>query len=124
MAFLASWLRKSASQALNILCYEEDGLQVAHCLEMDLVATGATRPEAVGDLADVIRAHVLYAFEHDNIEHIFKPAPAEYWAKFAQSESVGVVDLDLRRELRVTPNHSATVRRFSRVELRESAACV
>jgi predicted RNase H-like HicB family nuclease len=55
---------------------------VAHCLELDLVATADT-PEAVkADIFDVIVAQVRYAFANDNLEYLYHPAPAEVWKEF------------------------------------------
>lgn len=114
MSFLA------APQPLNVLCYREDGQDVAHCLEMDLVATAETREAAVRDLVAVVRAHVRYAVEQDNLAHLFKPAPDAYWAKLANAELIDTQEVDLSSELPVLAGHPATARRFA---LRELATC-
>lgn len=108
-------------QPLNILCYREDGQEVAHCLEMDLVAAAPSREAAVCELADILRAHVRYAVEQDNLAHLFKPAPEAYWAKLANAELFGRLEIDLTGELpAVLAGHPAPARRF---ELRELAEC-
>lgn len=66
----------------NILITEEDDLCVAHCLELDLVATGDTPDQARRDCVALICTQIEYAFAHDNLEHLFHPAPSEVWAKF------------------------------------------
>jgi len=103
-------------QPLSILCYREDNREVAHCLEMDLVAAASTREEAVRDLADIVRAHVRYAVEHDNLAHLFKPAPEAYWARLASATLFGKLKIDLSGDL---PDRPVPARQF---ELRELAA--
>lgn len=43
------------SLRLRAVLYREDGLWVAHALEMDLIGTGATESAALPDLASFIR---------------------------------------------------------------------
>jgi hypothetical protein len=80
---------------------------------MDLVATASTRDAAVRDLIDVLRAHVRYAVEQDNLTHLFKPAPEEYWAKLPTAELIGTLDLDLSGDLPVAADGAAPARRFT-----------
>lgn len=117
MPFLSLWSREATPQPLDVLCYREDGHDVAHCLEMDLVATASTRDAAVRDLVDVLRAHVRYAVEQDNLVHLFKPAPEEYWAKLANAELIGTLDLDFSGDVPVAVGTVARGRRFTVREL-------
>lgn len=55
---------------------------VAHCLELDLVATADTLEAVKADILDVIIAQVRYAFVNDNIEYLYHPAPPEVWREF------------------------------------------
>jgi len=105
-------------QPLTILCYREGDRDVAHCLEMDLVAAAPTREEAVQDLADIVRAHVRYAVEQDNLAHLFKPAPEAYWSRLASATLFGKLDIDLSGDL---PDRPVSARRFELRELAESA---
>ncbi len=61
---------------------EEDGLWTAHCLEMDIVADGETYDEAQGNLIVSIANQVLFHIAKGTPQHILKPAPGEYWAKY------------------------------------------
>ena len=72
---------------LDVLLAKEDALYVAHCLQLDLVATGETPGEAKRNLLDVVEVQINYAFQHDNLEHLFKPAPGEVWTKFFELKS-------------------------------------
>lgn len=57
---------------------------IVHCLELDLVADGASREEAESNLTDIIQAHLDFAMENDNWDNVFHPAPPDVWAKFAK----------------------------------------
>ncbi len=70
------------SVTFNVFLKKEDGLFVAHCLELDIVATAKNEKEAVRDVADLIMAQVDYAFRNDNLDHLYRPAPKEVWKEF------------------------------------------
>lgn len=75
---------------LNILIEQEDSQFVAHCLELDIVASGQTEDEAFDDLMDLIEAQLEFAVENDNLKNILRPAPPEFWQKlFAMQAEVG-----------------------------------
>ena len=86
---LESIFSKNPSIKLNVLIYKEDDEWIAHCLQMDLVAGNKNRDLVQDDIVDLIKAHVIYAIENDNIEHIFKSAPAEEWEKLAHFHKCG-----------------------------------
>ena len=67
---------------LNALIKKEEGLYIAHCLEMDIVATAASLKQVKKDIIDLIKAQIDYAFSYDNLEHLFHPAPKEVWEEF------------------------------------------
>jgi len=64
---------------LDVVVYKEDDLFVAHCLQLDLVTTAKTIEQACCDIEDVIKTHITYAIENDNLENLLKPAPPEIW---------------------------------------------
>jgi hypothetical protein len=68
--------------SFKVLVRCEEGLWVAHCLELDLVTEADTREQACEDMADVITAHVRYALENDNMEYLYHPAPQEVWKTY------------------------------------------
>jgi hypothetical protein len=104
---------------LNVLLYREEGLWAAHCLQLDLVECARTQEEAQANILDVIRAHIEYALENDNMAHLFQAAPPEYWQLFLRSKRIGSRTLQLRPErstLRVVPRvtvHESSVRRLA-----------
>jgi len=60
----------------------ETGGFLAHCLELDLMASGSSAEEASSDLVDVVTAQIQYAFDHDNLDYLIHPAPADAWQRF------------------------------------------
>ena len=66
----------------NILIKEEDNLFIAHCLELDIVATAKSFEEARKDIIALVCAQVDYAFSNDNLENLYHPAPKELWKEF------------------------------------------
>ena len=87
LPLLKRMFRKSQSIKLNVLIYEEDGEWIAHCLQMDIVAANNNIDSVQDDIVDLIKAHVIFAFENDNIGNIFRSAPPEEWTKYLQSKN-------------------------------------
>jgi predicted RNase H-like HicB family nuclease len=81
---MAEVLKKSndISFTTNILITKEDGLFVAHCLELDIVAVGETFDEVQREVVSLICAQIDYAFTNDNLDNLFHPAPSEAWQEF------------------------------------------
>lgn len=94
---------------LDVLLYREDGQWTAHCLQLDLVECGRTVEDAESDILDLIRAHIEWALEHDNMEHLFHSAPPKYWKMFMTARRTGTRTLRLRPSGRV----AAGVRRVT-----------
>lgn len=81
--------RKQPEFRVDVLLYCDGDQWAAHCLQLDLVECAASREEAQEAILDVIRAHIEYALEHDNMEHLFHPAPADVWKLFLGAELIG-----------------------------------
>jgi hypothetical protein len=82
---IANLFRKALpSVKLNVLIYQEDDEWIAHCLQMDIVATSGGKSSVMNDIVDLIKAQVEYAVDNDNLSSIFRPAPAEEWEKLAR----------------------------------------
>jgi predicted RNase H-like HicB family nuclease len=79
--------RISVSEALRIpiriVFYKGDGDWVAHCLEFDLVGTGATREDALEQLSTAIAMQVEFSLAHDNPGNLFSPADGKYLRMWA-----------------------------------------
>jgi len=73
---------KDISFTTNILIKKENGTIIAHCLELDIVAVGESLEAAQQEIVSLICAQIDYAFNHDNIDNLFHPAPPETWQEF------------------------------------------
>jgi len=86
---LSGWLKRPSaedqSMTFNIFIKKESNILIAHCLELDIVATADSLKNVKRDMASLIIAQIDYAFSNDNLEHLFHPAPQEVWAKFFSS---------------------------------------
>lgn len=72
--------------SLTVLLYREEEDYVAHCLEFDIVNTTTESFEiAYTELHDLVISYINYAYENDNTDHLYNPAPAEYWNMFYKS---------------------------------------
>jgi hypothetical protein len=61
------------SLRLRAVLYREDGLWVAHALEMDLIGTGATESAALRELRGNVEAQLSFATQEGT--NPFRPAP-------------------------------------------------
>ena len=64
------------SLRLRAVLYREDGLWVAHALEMDLIGTGATESAALRELRGNVEAQLSFATQEG--VNPFRPAPQEF----------------------------------------------
>jgi predicted RNase H-like HicB family nuclease len=71
---------------VHVLLYQEEDYHIAHCLEFDLVAQGATPDEAFQNLLDAIELQADYARETGDLENLIQPAPSEYWRMLLKAE--------------------------------------
>ncbi len=68
--------------SFNILLKQENEIWIAHCLELDIVATADSLEQAKNDLFDLIKAQLDYALENDNMAYFYHAAPREIWKEF------------------------------------------
>jgi predicted RNase H-like HicB family nuclease len=69
----------------QVLIYPEDGVWIAHCLEMDVAESGATPKAAVEALIDVANVLVEDAIRSGSLDSIFHSAPKEVWSLYANA---------------------------------------
>lgn len=79
-------MKKNWSFEFRILVKRQDDLWVAHCLELDLVAAAPTEEQAQQEMADIILEQVRYCIANDNMDHLFRSAPAEVWEEYRACE--------------------------------------
>lgn len=70
----------------NVLIKKEDNLYIAHCLELDIVTASDDVDKLKDDIIDLLTAQLDYAFNNDNIENLYKPAPLEVWREYFKCE--------------------------------------
>lgn len=75
-------MAQKTALTVNILIREEEGLFVAHCLELDIVATADSLQQAKEDMISLIGAQISYAFSNNNLDYLYHPAPPEVWKEF------------------------------------------
>jgi len=76
--------KKKIGASLHVIESKEKDRCIAHCLEFDLVAEGATRKEARDNLADLIFSYLHFAMEKDIEQFAYHPAPKVYWDRFKE----------------------------------------
>jgi len=59
-----------------------DGCNVAHCLEMGLVAVNEDRDELFTVMSKLIIRQLQFALENNNPADIYHSAPADVWGRF------------------------------------------
>ena len=64
---------------------------IANCLDMDIVAQGKTRVEAIEELKALVETQLVYCLENDMLETVFRPAPKEYWDKFYANQQKDMI---------------------------------
>lgn len=70
------------SITVNVLIKKEGDYFLAHCLELDIVATADSAEKVEKEIIDLIDAQIDYAFAHGNLENLYRPAPLEVWKEF------------------------------------------
>ena len=73
---------KGKGMNFNVLIKRDEGLFLAHCLELDIVTTAPTVDQVKADIYDLILAQVEYAFGNDNLDNLYHPAQREVWEEF------------------------------------------
>src|SRR5438270_569819 len=77
---------------LSAIAYCEDGVWIAHCLELDIVAEGKDANDAIRSLVSLCDLQIKVAIEEGDVESIFRPAPPEVWKMFAGGKGMILPD--------------------------------
>ena len=84
----------------HVLIEQKEGVHVAYCLEMGLVATSDSVDDLPSVMTKLIVRQVEFAIANNNPQDIYNPAPPEIWEKFksaAQEERVNELEQIERR---------------------------
>jgi len=87
---------------LHYLIHNVDGEDVAHCLDLDLVGSGATADEAINELNTAVCALVFFAVKTKTYDvlSLCKSAPVRYWDLFEEAKNTSGTEV---RTLEVSP---------------------
>jgi hypothetical protein len=75
-------MSKNLQIELRVVTYREDGVWLAHCLELDIVAEGKSSRKAVKDVIDLCVLQIKTAIEENDLPSVIRPAPPEIWTMF------------------------------------------
>ncbi len=81
----------AASMSFNVLIKKDGETWIAHCLELDIVATAETAEKANDEIIDLIMTQLDYALANDNMQYFYKPAPQEVWLEFFNCRKGGKI---------------------------------
>jgi len=73
---------------LSAIAYQEDGVWIAHCLELDIVAEGDDLDDAVRSLVSLCDLQIITALKEGDLRSIFRPAPPEVWQMFSSGKAL------------------------------------
>lgn len=79
-------MSKNTQMELRVITYREEGVWLAHCLELDIVAEGQSSKQAVKDLVDLCVLQIKTAVEENDLESVIRPAPPAIWTLFFSSK--------------------------------------
>jgi hypothetical protein len=85
----------SKISSLSYLFRESEGVTVAQCLDLDLVATGSDRDTAERRLDTLVRAQIKMIVTKLNFADLNFAAPKEYWDQFFEAEEFKKARLEL-----------------------------
>lgn len=104
------FFRRNPSIKLNVILYQEKDEWIAHCLQMDIVTANKDQRTVEDDIVDLIKTQVVYAFENENVENIFKSAPSTEWERLRQSQHCGIRKIKIAVSKTDYKNHSIPIR--------------
>lgn len=91
---------------LNFLmypCEEDPSKTVAHCLQMDVVAVGANKPEAIRLLKELLEDLIITSWKDGTFDKIMNPAPKKYWEMFANAKPYRAPQSVVNHRIRARP---------------------
>jgi hypothetical protein len=84
---------------LHYLLTESEGKHIAHCLDIDLIATGDTREKAAVKLDSLVKAHIELTLATRQYENIATRAPQIYWDQYTEGNPVELEPRTLRIQI-------------------------
>ena len=89
-------MRKMTSQTryqnqFTFAIYKDDGKWVAHNLELDIVAVGTTKQQALKELQHLVVNQLSFAIHHKMEDTVYHPAPERFWKMVAQKITANLI---------------------------------
>jgi hypothetical protein len=81
---------KNYRLSLDIIVYRSGPHWIAHCLQTDIVSEGDSAGDAIASVLRLMAFQLETASEDEDINSIFRPAPAEYWSLFARGADIAI----------------------------------
>ena len=96
-------------------------LTLAHCLELDIMASAKNEEEALNELVKLVVAHLKYVLKHEL--PLYSPAPPDRWSKIQNQK--GII-LDVRVTFTTRKNTVTSARQNNRpfYKHREAELCL
>jgi hypothetical protein len=92
---------------LHYLLSESEGRHIAHCLDLDLVATGESRERAAAKLDALVKAHIELALATGQFTNLATKAPQIFWNKFADGDPVKLhparLEIQIPESIQIVP---------------------
>jgi hypothetical protein len=95
--------------SLNYLFSHEGGRAVAHCLELDIVASGPDRAQAEDSLDALVLVQIASCFRNGNWTQLKVKAPFEFWQAIEDAKSLEKRHLEVEVPPIVLPVERHTV---------------
>jgi len=92
---MASQSESTILTALHYLFSHTDGKIVAHCLDLDLVTSGATLEAAEDRLNAVVLAQIGLCYTSGNFAQLLAKAPSEYWQMASNAQEMARTHLEV-----------------------------
>lgn len=75
-------------ELLHYLLSKEGAKHVAHCLDLDLVATGHSRDDAANKLDALVKTHIELSLATGQLGNLHTRAPQPYWIRFHNGKRI------------------------------------
>jgi len=80
---------------VDFFVYKDDGLWVAHCIQLDIVAAEPDRKDAIQECAETCSEHLAFALTTGRLGSVFKMAPPEVVEQFIHGRRMGTMTIPL-----------------------------
>jgi hypothetical protein len=104
---------------LHYLLTKSEGKHIAHCLDLDLVASGQSCEEAAVNLDSLVKAHIELALAIQQHANLSTKAPQSFWDQFADGKSIELeprtLHIQIPESVQIVPVSESKLRILARV---------